>query len=78
MFLWTIPPNGDLKVDVFLFKDHEEKIKWVLHDMNIYLTNIVLHWVIHLFTKNHYIGIKTPKCEIFQKPKYSEKEQKQR
>jgi hypothetical protein len=53
MFLWTIPENGNLEVDVFLFKDHLEKIKWVLHDTHIYLTIVILTYIIHRLAKRH-------------------------
>lgn len=54
MFLWTIPQDGNMEVDVFLFREHLEKIKWVLHDTHIYLTNIVLAYIIHNLVKKIY------------------------
>lgn len=53
MFLWTIPTDGDIKVDVFLFKDHLEKIKWILHDVHMYLSYVLLTYIIHSLTKKH-------------------------
>lgn len=60
MFLW-IPFSGMDTVDVFLFKEHLEKPKWIAHDSQLYLINILLTYCIYQLIKmlvNHGLVLK--------------------
>ncbi len=51
MFLWFPFKDIDQRVDVFVFIEHQEKPKWIAHDVGWFLTNIILMFGIHFLVR---------------------------